>query len=151
GSLWPDSLAALAEQAARGAKIYGQSSPRTFDINLRLSETSFLLFSMPAWFALMRKPLPERLVGFSDPGQRERLRRQAERISGLLAIMEVGRTKRAEHRALEGRKIVDIAAQHNVSPVDAMLDLACAEDLETEFCLKNFLHVDVDGVTEILS
>ncbi len=151
GNLWKDSLVALAEQAARGAKVYGQSSPRTFDINLRLSETSFLLFSMPAWFSLMRKPLPERLAGFRDPEQRERLSRQLGRIGGLLAFMEVGRTKLAEHRSLEGKKIVDIAAQRGVSPADVILDLACAEDLETEFCLKNFLHVDVDGVTEILS
>ena len=32
-----------------------------------------------------------------------------------------------------------------------MLDLACAEDLETEFSLKKFLHSDVAGVTQILS
>lgn len=32
-----------------------------------------------------------------------------------------------------------------------MLDLAVSEDLETEFSLTNFLHVDPQGVTAILS
>ncbi len=32
-----------------------------------------------------------------------------------------------------------------------MLDLACAEGLKTEFCMRNALHADPEGVTAILS
>src|SRR5689334_7845612 len=46
-SLWSDSLAALDAQAQRGARVYGQSMPRTFDINIRLSESSFILLALP--------------------------------------------------------------------------------------------------------
>lgn len=151
GSLWQDSLAALAEQTARGAKVYGQSSPRTFDINVRLSETSLLFFSMPAWFKLMRSPLAERLAGFRDSARRDKLCKQAQQIAGLFAIMEVGQTKHPEHQHLQGRKLTELAAESGKSVVDVMLDLACAEDLETEFCLKNFLHSDIDGVMQILA
>ena len=76
-TLWKDSLAALEAEAARGARVFGQSMPRTFDINIRLSESSFLLFALPAWAEIMRMPLAERLAGFRDPARREDLRNQA--------------------------------------------------------------------------
>src|SRR6185295_6128035 len=62
-TLWEDSLKALDEQCARGARVYAQSMPRTFDINIRLSESSFLLLALPAWAELMRMPLEQRLAG----------------------------------------------------------------------------------------
>jgi N-acyl-D-amino-acid deacylase len=150
-TLWEDSLKALAEQAEQGAKIYGQSMPRTFDLNVRLSETSFLFFSLPAWFSLMRQALPERLAGFADPAQRAELCNQAKLLGGLLSQMEVGQTKKADNAHLTGRKLADLAVERGVELVDVMLDLAVEEDLETEFCLKNFIHADTDGVTKILS
>jgi N-acyl-D-aspartate/D-glutamate deacylase len=58
---------------------------------------------------------------------------------------------RPENKALEGRLVADLANERGVQPADVMLDIACSEDLETEFCLKNFLHVDPDGVTAVLS
>lgn len=150
-TLWKDSLDALAAHAQRGARVYGQSMPRTFDINLRLSESSFLLFALPAWSELMRKPLSERLAGFRDPARREDLRNQTMLLGPLMYIMTVGHAARPENKALEGRLVSDLANERGVQPADAMLDIACSEDLETEFCLKNFLHVDPDGVTAVLS
>ena len=43
-----------------GARVYAQSMPRTFDINIRLSESSFILLALPAWGELMRMPLEQR-------------------------------------------------------------------------------------------
>jgi N-acyl-D-aspartate/D-glutamate deacylase len=151
GNLWKDSLDALDTHAQRGARVYGQSMPRTFDINIRLSESSFLLFALPAWAGLMRRPLRERLAGFRDPKRREELRNQSMLLGPLMYIMTVGRVARPENKALEGRLVSDIANERGVAPADAMLDLACGEDLETEFSLKNFLHVDPEGVTAVLS
>ena len=76
-TLWKDSLDALEAEAARGAQVFGQSMPRTFDINIRLSETSFLLYALPAWAEIMRLPLPGRLAAFRDPARRDELRNQA--------------------------------------------------------------------------
>ncbi len=150
-SLWSDSLALLDEEAGRGAKLYAQSMPRTFDINIRLSEASFILFALPAWAAIMRLPVPERLAAFRDPARRDDLRNQSVLLGPAWPYMIVGRTCRPENKALEGRKVVDIAAEQGVSPADAMIDLACREDLETEFSLKNMIHADTERVTEILS
>lgn len=154
-SLWSDSLAALAEENANGARVYGQSMPRTFDINIRLAETSFLLLGMPAWAEVMRMPLAERKAGFADPARRADLRMQFGflrfGIPNLDEAFTVGRVARAENEALEGRRVAELAAERGVELADVMLDLAVAEDLETEFSLKNFLHVDAQGVTAILS
>jgi len=154
-TLWSDSLQLLAEENAKGARVYGQSMPRTFDINIRLAETSFLLLGMPAWAEVMRMPLPERRAAFADPARRGDLRMQLGflrfGIPMLDDVFTVGRVARKENAALEGRKLSAIAAERGVDLADAMLDIAVAEDLETEFSLANFLHVDPQGVTAILS
>ncbi len=150
-TLWSDSLAALEDQAKRGARLYGQSMPRTFDINIRLAESSFILLALPAWAELMRLPLPERLAGFRDPTRREDLRNQAVLLGPLLFVLTVGRTARPENKRFEGRLVADIATERGVTPADAMIDLACDDDLQTEFCMRNFVHVDPEGVTAILS
>jgi N-acyl-D-aspartate/D-glutamate deacylase len=154
-TLWSDSLKLLAEENANGARVYGQSMPRTFDINIRLSETSFLLMAMPAWNECMRMPLAERVQAFADPKRREDLRNQFIMlrfgIPMLDEVFTVGRVARAENEALKGRKLAEIAAERGCDVVDVMLDLAVSEGLETEFSLTNFLHVDPQGVTAILS
>ncbi|MBU6282879.1 amidohydrolase family protein [bacterium] len=154
-SLWSDSLAALEEENANGARVYGQSMPRTFDINLRLSESSFLLLGIPAWAEPMRMPLAERRAAFADPSRRSDLVTQFGllrfAIPDFAEAFVVGRVAREENRALEGRRMVEVAAERGVDVAEAMLDLALAEDLETEFSFRNFLHVDPAGVTALLS
>lgn len=150
-SLWQDSLAALDEETAKGARVFGQSMPRTFDINIRLSETSFVLYALPAWAEIMRLPLPERKAAFADPARREELRNQSMLLGPLLYVLRVGQTARPENKPLEGRFLNDLATERGVTPADVMLDLAVAEDLKTEFAMRDFIHVDPDGVTAILS
>lgn len=154
-SLWSDSLAVLEEENAKGARVYGQSMPRTFDINIRLSETSFLLMAMPAWNEIMRMPLAERRQAFADPARRADLRTQFHMLRFGIPMLDdvftVGRVARPENEPLEGRLLAEIARERGVEVPDAMLDIAVSENLETEFSLANFLHVDPDGVTAILS
>ncbi|MBM4266286.1 MAG: amidohydrolase family protein [Deltaproteobacteria bacterium] len=150
-TLWSDSLALLEEEAARGAKLFGQSMPRTFDVNIRLSEASFILFALPAWNAIMRLPLSERLAAFADPARREDLRNQAVFLGPVWDHLIVQQVRDAEHRALEGRLVKDVAAQQGVAPADALIDLACSEGLETEFCLKGMIQAETGPVTKLLS
>lgn len=149
-TLWEDSLRVLDEQCARGARVYAQSMPRTFDINIRLSESSFILLALPAWAELMRMPLDARRAGFRDPARRDDLRNQSVLLGPLMYVLTVGRTSRPENKQYEGRSLNDIANERGVTPVDVMIDLACDDDLQTEFCMRNFVHVDPDGVTAIL-
>jgi N-acyl-D-amino-acid deacylase len=150
-TLWKDSLDALDAEAARGARVFGQSMPRTFDINIRLSETSFLLYALPAWAEIMRMPMPERLAGFRDPARREELRNQTILLGPLMYLLTVGNTASPANAHLRGRSLADLAAERGVTPTDVMLDLACSEGLKTEFSIRDAIHADTDGVTAILS
>jgi N-acyl-D-amino-acid deacylase len=150
GDLWRDSLVALEEEGQRGGQVFGQSMPRTFDINVRLSETSFLLYGAPAWAAIMRLPHAERLAAFADPARREELRNHSMLLGPLLHVMIVGQTT-PKNAALQGRTLNDLANERGVTPADVMLDLACEENLQTEFSLQNLIHADPQYVTEILS
>ena len=66
GRALDDQLDALANEHERGASVFGQTMPRTFDMNMRLAETSMLLYGYPTWKSIMDLPASERLEKFSD-------------------------------------------------------------------------------------
>lgn len=148
---WKRSIAKLEEQQKRGAKVFGQSMPRSFDINIILSETSFLLYNVRKWDLLMQKPLPERLAGFADPDTRQALVENAERrIMPLLRNTAVGRVYAPENEQYLGRKLTEIAEEVGKSVADVMLDIAVKDGLRTEFQVRGAIHADVEIVSEIL-
>jgi N-acyl-D-amino-acid deacylase len=148
---WKRSLAKLEEQQRRGAKVYGQSMPRSFDINMRLSETSFLLYGTPEWNALMQLPIAERIAAFADPAARPGLVEAASgRLLPLLSILRVGDTYSAENEQFEGKLLVEAAQVLGRSLPDAMLDIAVRDQLQTEFQLKGVIHANPDEVIKIL-
>jgi hypothetical protein len=83
-------LEKLEQQRARGAKVFGQSMSRSFNINIRLSETLFLLYGVPSWYALMQRPIDERVASFGDPARLEKLVSDAGRIVPLMSAAVVG-------------------------------------------------------------
>ena len=148
---WKRSLAKLEEQQKRGAKVFGQSMPRSFDINIILSETSFMLYSVRRWDMLMKLPLAERLAGFADPQARPVLVEAAERrILPLLRNMAVGRVYSPENEKYLGRKLTDISQELGKSLADVMLDIAVADGLKTEFQIRGAIHADPEIVSTIL-
>ncbi len=148
---WSRSLAKLEDQQKRGAKVFGQSMPRSFDINIILSETSFLLYPVRKWDMLMKLPLGERIVAFADPVARPVLVESAERrIMPLLKNMAVGRVYAPENQQYLGRKLPEIALATGKSVADIMLDIAVADGLRTEFQIRGAIHADPEIVSIIL-
>ncbi len=148
---WKRSLAKLEEQQRRGAKVYGQSMPRSFDINMRLSETSFLLYGTPEWNALMQLPIDERIAAFADPAGRSGLVEAAStRLLPLLSILRVGDTYSPENKKFEGKPLFEAAQTLGKTLPDAMLDIAVRDKLQTEFQLKGVIHANPDEVIKIL-
>lgn len=148
---WKRSLAKLEEQQRRGAKVYGQSMPRSFDINMRLSETSFLLYGTPEWNALMQLPIAERIAAFADPAARPGLVEAASaRLLPLLSILRVGDTYSEDNKPFEGKFLSEAAKVLGKTLPDAMLDIAVRDQLQTEFQLKGVIHANPDEVIKIL-
>ena len=144
-------LAKLDEQRARGARVFGQSMPRSFNINIRLSETSFLLYGLPSWHELMQLELPERIAGFADRSARAKLVKDAERrILPLLLGAEVGEVYHPTNRQYQGRRLREVAQELGRPIPEVMLDIAVADDLRTEFQINNIVHGDPQVVAQIL-
>jgi len=144
-------LAKLDEQRARGAKVFGQSMPRSFNINIRLSETSFLLYGLPSWYALMQLKLPERIGAFADRGAHAKLVKDAEqRILPLLQGAVVGEVYHPANRQYLGRRLREISQELGKPIPEVLLDIAVADDLRTEFQINNFIHADPQVVAQIL-
>src|SRR5438046_10506828 len=64
-------------------------------------------------------------------------------------LMIVDEPRLAENRALKGRSIAAIAQERGKHPLDAFLDLAVEEDLNTVFSLGE-IKMDTEAVAQIL-
>jgi N-acyl-D-aspartate/D-glutamate deacylase len=141
----------LDEQRARGAKVFGQSMTRSFNINIRLSETSFLLYGLPSWNRIMQLPIADRIAAFSDLAARPKLVSDAEgRIAPLLKASVVGEVYSKSNQEFKGRRLSEIAKSMSKPVSEAMLEIAVADDLRTEFQLNDFIHADKDIVAMML-
>ena len=146
-------IGALEAEQARGARVYGQVMPRCFDLNMRLSETSMLLFALPQWKAIMDQPVQARREAFADPERRESLvaeMKQAAGMSGALPFLTVGAVHSEANEQYVGRHLAEIAQAEGKEIGEVILDIAVADDLETEFQLKNVINADKAAVARLI-
>lgn len=133
------------EGAAReGVQLTALLRAIPFNPKFTLKKTTFF-GNLEGWDVVMAAPFEERLAVLGDPARRAGLREQAvqrqRRRPGVpgrfvpWSSIVVKTVVRAEHRGLEGRRLPEIAEAQGKHTVDAMLDLAVAERLETEFQL----------------
>ena len=144
-------IAELEAQKARGARVYGQVMPRCFDLNMRLSETSMLLFSLPRWKAIMDLPVNARAAQFVS--QREALVAEmngAVGMSSALPFLTVGQTIHSDNKQYQGRSLREIAQEQGKHLGEVILDIALADNLETEFQLKNVINADKAAVAQLI-
>ena len=153
GRALDDQVRALTEQHERGARVYGQTMPRTFDMNMRLSETSMLLFGYPTWKEIMNLPSNERAAKFGDPANRDTLVEEMVPREGSIfgiANMRVGDVKSAENERYQGRTIAEIAEAEGKRIGEVVLDLSLRDDLDTEFKLEGVVNADQEAVARLI-
>ncbi len=150
--LWRLSLEWISEEAARGARIYGQSPPGPMSFNLRLDETFFTFFLLPTWGDIMRRPVSERAALFADPARREALRREGEQgLALFLPKTWIGETCSSTNEGLTGRRLLDVAEERGRHAVDVLLEIALADGLHTEFAIRAAMHGSEEIAREILA
>ena len=168
GSLGPGSHRAHLERAAqqrqRGLPIHGQGAcrPIQFEFDFR----SPVVFDTWASFEPVRLADDEaqRRAVYADPAFRARVKRQvagrgpddawfagkeAEGDTRRASFQEMTISWSADASLLE-RKLVDLARERQVDPVDLMLDLALASDLQMRWRIA-LLNFDESEVREILA
>ena len=146
-------LEALEAERARGARVYGQVMPRCFDMNMRLAETSMLLFALPTWKGIMDLPKTERTARFADPEMRSKLveeMKNAQGMSGALPFLTVGEVRSEENQGYRGRFLSEIAESEGKELGELILDISLREDLNAEFKLTNVLNADKASVAELI-
>jgi N-acyl-D-aspartate/D-glutamate deacylase len=148
--LWKKDIALLERLKDKGARVLGQSTPRSFDINFVLAKMFVGVFPLVKWMDIMAMPMPERLKAFADisrrPGLVEEAKRQQKMFEGIWVVNAASDV----NKPLENRKVVDIAAERGTDLVDTLLDISVAEGLQTEFAVRGVINGDVDNVSTIL-
>jgi N-acyl-D-amino-acid deacylase len=117
----------------RGLPVYGQGV--TTDAGFTFSFDEWNLFDeVQCWAEATTGSVAERLQKLSDPARRPALRRERPWIT-LSAIenVVVAETFCEATKKFVNETIGDIAEQLGKDPVDAMLDIACADGLKATF------------------
>jgi N-acyl-D-aspartate/D-glutamate deacylase len=117
----------------RGLRVYGQGV--TVDTGMAFTFENWNLFDeCAAWAEATTGTLEQRKNKLSDPFRREALRAPMPRvITDQFDLIFITTTERADLKAYEGLTLRELAERTGKHPVDAMLDVAVADDLRTEF------------------
>jgi N-acyl-D-amino-acid deacylase len=148
----PSVSAACAAARLRGHAVYAQASCQPLNMNFTLLN-AYLLQTIPPWPT--HGDAAHHRAQFSDPAFRAAFKRslatpvEGGRIfDGTWHLMEV--TLSPTQAALEGRTIEEIARERGVDPVDALLDIGLADDLQTTFIVR-LLNVDEKRVGDLIA
>jgi N-acyl-D-amino-acid deacylase len=141
---------------SRGHQLVAQTAccPLSMDFSFK---SPYLFESMQAWKPAMAAHGKEALTKvYRDPAWRDAVRRELAAARGRLVFnsewdkLFVVEVAKPENRDLEGATLADVAKQASKDPLDAILDLALSEDLETTF-VAQLLHNDEKAVGKILA
>jgi N-acyl-D-aspartate/D-glutamate deacylase len=134
---WLDKLEVGSRAQAAGGKVVGLVIPETLSPRLCF-RSGFVLDALPGWEKPMALPLDEKLALLRDPDERHRLNELAQqpgpaRPLAHWADKELVETFSAETKRYEGRIVGEIATREGKDPFDVLCDIACADELRTQF------------------
>ncbi|HKA32702.1 MAG TPA: amidohydrolase family protein, partial [Candidatus Binatia bacterium] len=135
--LWRQQLDAVAPIFADGYQAYGLS--HTVPLIRRFTLKNCQVFDeLPVWKALMFLPVDARREAFKDPATREKMRADFSAPRHInfhrrWDVLRVDKTIKPENQKYTGKSIAEVAAMRSQEPLDAFLDLALEEDLETVY------------------
>lgn len=154
GAVFAD-LDAIAAANARGHRLVGQVSccPLTMDFTLA---SPYPVEGLQSWRPALGPAGDALKAVLAQAGFRAAVRAELAQpatfrlFNGEWDKVHVVEVARAEHAAFEQRTLAEIAAAQGLDPLDAMLDLALAEDLRTVFTAQ-LLNSDEEAVARLLT
>lgn len=136
---WREHLDIVEERVKEGRQVYPVINPRPQSVRFTMRNGQ-IFDRLPTWQPLMLLEPAEKIAAFRDPVNREKMRSEADGINlpptafGIVwERVYVTRAASEQNRGLEGKSIAAIAAAQGKNPVDALLDLAVEENLNTSF------------------
>ena len=142
-------LAWLDSCRQRGIRVYGQGVTTTAAFTFTFEDWN-LFDDDAAWLDATIGTTAERKQKLGDPARRARLR---EYKSGIVTVdipdITILECFTPETRPFENLTVAEVAARTGKHPVDAMLDVAVADDLRTVFYAEP-ANVNRDSLREII-
>lgn len=136
--LWRKQLDDVEDRVRRGAAAYAMTSTRLAIRRWNLKEGD-RFDALPTWKNVMLLPLTERQAQLRDRGVRARLagevadRKLRVNFSRRWDLVFVNKTSRAENQKYRGKSVAEVGRIQAKPDIDALLDLALSEELETGF------------------
>ena len=152
--LWRKQLNDVEERCRQGYAAYAMTSTRPSVRRWTLKDSN-RLDEISAWKTLMTMPLELRKILLGDPKTREELdaamsESKPINFSRRWNCIWIKKAARSENKNLEGKNIDELAQSQSKQPIDAFLDLALGEDLETTF-EDSTTQGDIQAVKEIFN
>jgi N-acyl-D-aspartate/D-glutamate deacylase len=152
---WKEHLAHVEETARQGVRAIPLVNPGSI-VNRFTMKNCQVFRGMPTWLPILQAEDAEKLAAYRDPAIREKLRAEVDAplgpdstFSKRWDLMIIEEPKSAKNRGLRGKSVADLAKAQGKTPLDAFLDLAVDEDLQTGFSLGE-INMDTEAVAAIL-
>jgi N-acyl-D-amino-acid deacylase len=152
---WQKHLAHVEATVKQGIRAIPLCNPGSV-VNRFTMKNCQVFRSMPTWLPILQASDDEKLAAYRSPEIRAKLRSEVEAplgpdstFSKRWDLMIVEEPALAKHRGLRGQHIAEIAKAQGKHPLDAFLDLAVEENLETVFSLGE-INMDTEAVAQIL-
>jgi len=135
---------------AEGVEVWPQVSCRPLVFQMNLAEP-FTLNMRPTFAALMDTTLEQRKATYRDPSWRATAWEELSGGKGMLPVKwaSLSVAESARHPELVGRKVEELAAERDCTPLDVMLDLSLEDDLSTRFW-SVLANDDPEGIAWLL-
>ncbi len=152
---WQKHLEHVEATARQGIRAIPLCNPGSV-VNRFTMQNCQVFRGMPTWLPILQASDDEKLSAYRNPEMREKLRAEVDAplgpdstFSKRWDLMIVEEPVLQKNRGLRGRHIAEIAKEQGKHPLDAFLDLAVEEALETVFSLGE-INMDTEAVAQIL-
>jgi N-acyl-D-aspartate/D-glutamate deacylase len=149
---WRQVLDWTADVFREGARVYPLALCERFDITFTLRGAVFE--DLPAWKAAITGSRAQKIANLSNPEVRAAMQRDLDDptpkvFSKRMQDVFVNTVRLNEHQSLVGKNLVEIGKAQGKTPLEAMLDLAIAENLDTQFLIHGFTNGDEKAVRSL--
>ena len=134
----------------QGVEVWPQVSCRPLVFQMNLAEP-FTLNSRPSFAKLMGLDLDARMAAYRDPAWRAATWEELSGAGGGLPFNwpSVSVAESPSHPELEGRAVVDLAAERGHTPLDVVLDISLDDSLKSRFW-SVLANNDPEGIAWLL-
>ena len=148
---WREMLDYMEGAAGRGTPVYAIARCQPTDLRFNLRVPGVRLSTLDGWADFYHMDDDDaKLRAIQEPAFRERLARSLEAGGYQVDRMMIVETASPETAGCAGRYLTEIGAERGVGPVEALLDIAVVDRLDTQFAFMAIAGGNEPAMEEIL-